>query len=398
MQLRLSAERDVKQQTVAPAPKDIVLVGAGHAHVAVLRALGERPMPGVRLTLLTRQVQTPYSGMLPGLVAGTYTFEETHIDCAPLAAFAGAHLLQDEAVGLDLAAKRVLCRGQSVPFDIVSIDIGSTPGTDGVDGALAHAVPVKPVDGFLARLDAARGRILAARGRASVVVVGGGAGGVELVLALERRLRRDLTAQGPGAAAPSFTLVTASGDVLPGFPERLRRRMRETLAARSIAVVTQARVVRVEADRIALEGGRTLAAEAVFWTTQAAAAPWLRETGLALDAQGFIRIGPTLQSVSHPEVFAAGDIAAMDGAPRPKSGVFAVRQGKPLAENLRRLVAGQGLIRHRPQREAMYLLSTADGRAIGTRNGLVFAGRWVWRWKDRIDRRFMELFKMLPAR
>ncbi|RTL62648.1 MAG: selenide, water dikinase SelD [Hyphomicrobiales bacterium] len=384
-------------RAATPVLKDIVLVGAGHAHVGVLRMFGMNPVPGVRLTLITRQVHTPYSGMLPGLIAGTYTFDEAHIDCAPLAAFAGARIYQDEAVGLDLDGKRVVCRGRPpVPYDVLSIDIGSTPGLGGVAGADAHAVPVKPIDGFLERFEAARARVLAARGKASIVVVGGGAGGVELMLALERRLREDLVARGLDAKGISYTIVSASGDILPAFPQRFRGLAGEALAARGIDVVTGDRVARVEEGRLVLESGVTRPADVVFWTTQAAAAPWLRETGLALDANGFIRVGRTLQSVSHPDVFAAGDIAAMDNAPRPKSGVFAVRQGKTLADNLARIVAGRPLRHHRPQREAMYLLSMADGHAIGSRNGFVFSGPWVWRWKDRIDRRFMQKFNELP--
>jgi selenide,water dikinase len=384
-------------RAATPILKDIVLVGAGHAHVGVLRMFGMDPVPGVRLTLLTRQVHTPYSGMLPGLIAGTYTFDEAHIDCAPLAAFAGARIFQDEAIGFDLAEKRVLCRGRPpVPFDVLSIDIGSTPGMGGVAGADAHAVPVKPIDGFLERFEAARARVLEARGKAAIVVVGGGAGGVELMLSLARRLRADVAAQGMDPAALSFTLISASGQILPAFPPRYRQLAGAALEAHGIDIVTGDRVARVDDGRLSLDSGATRDADVVFWTTQAAAAPWLRETGLALDANGFIRVGPTLQSVSHPDVFAAGDIAAMDGAPRPKSGVFAVRQGKPLADNLRRLVAGRPLRHHRPQREAMYLLSTADGNAIGARNGFVFSGPWVWRWKDRIDRRFMEKFNNLP--
>lgn len=384
-------------QRTTPILKDIVLVGAGHAHVGILRMFGMDPVPGVRLTLLTRQVHTPYSGMLPGMVAGTYTFDEAHIDCAPLAAYAGARIYHDEATGLDLAGKRVLCRGRPpVPFDVLSIDIGSTPGMDGVPGADAHAVPVKPIDGFLQRFEAARARVLEIGGKAAIVVVGGGAGGVELMLALAHRLRADLAAQGLDAATPTFTLISGSGSLLPAFPARFRQHAAAALAAHGIEVVTADRVANLHNGRLSLASGATRAADVVFWTTQAAPAQWLRETDLSLDASGFIRVGPTLQSVSHPDVFAAGDIASMDGAPRPKSGVFAVRQGKPLADNLRRLVAGQPLRTHRPQREAMYLLSTADGSAIGTRNGVVFDGPWVWRWKDRIDRRFMEKFNHLP--
>lgn len=177
--------------SAGPIVKDVVLVGAGHAHVAVLRSFGMEPIPGVRLTLITREVDTPYSGMLPGHVAGHYAADDILIDTGPLARFAGARLFQDEAVGLDTAGRRVICRDRPpVPYDVVSLDIGSRPNTGSVPGAAGHAIPVKPIDGFLARLEALRGRVLGGRSR-RLVLVGAGAGGVELLLAAERRLRRD---------------------------------------------------------------------------------------------------------------------------------------------------------------------------------------------------------------
>jgi selenide, water dikinase len=384
-------------RSATPVIKDIVLVGAGHAHVGVLRAFGMRAFPGVRLTLLTRQVHTPYSGMLPGVISGVYDVDTAHIDCGPLSVFAGARLYQDEAIGLDLAGKRVLCRNRPpVPYDVVSIDIGSTPGAGGATGVAEHAIPVKPIDGFLAQFEAARLRVLAACGKASIAVVGAGAGGVELMLALHKRLRDAVSRAGFDPAELSFRIVTASADILPAFPPRLRATVSATLQRRGIEVVAGQMVVAVEPGTLRLGDGRQLPADEIFWTTQAAPAPWLRGSGLALDEGGFIRIGATLQTISNDDVFAAGDIATMDGTPRPRSGVFAVRQGGTLAENLRRRTAGRALVKHRPQRDALYLLSTADGRAIGTRNKIAFEGAWVWRLKDTIDRRFMRKFAELP--
>ncbi len=379
-----------------PVVKDVVLVGAGHAHVAVLRAFGMRPVPGVRLTLITREVDTPYSGMLPGHVAGLYDEDDILIDTGPLARVAGARRYQDEAVGLDLAARLVVCRDRPpVPYDILSLDIGSRPNTGGVPGAAEHALPVKPIDGFLPRFAALRSRVLEGRAR-HVLQVGAGAGGVELLLAAERRLRQDLAAAGGDPAALRFTLLAAGEDVLAGFPARFRARFRAVLAARGIAVETGARVAAVEAGGVTLADGRRIAADEVLWTTQAAPAAWLAGTGLALDERGFLRVDAALRATGREEVFAAGDTVAFDPRPIPRSGVYAVRAGPVLAANIRATLTGERLRPYRPQRDALYLVSTGGRHAIGTRNGLVVEGDWVWRWKDRIDRRFMRHFRDLP--
>jgi selenide, water dikinase len=380
-----------------PVLKDLVLVGAGHSHVTVLRMFGMKPIPGVRLTLITREVHTPYSGMLPGLIAGHYGFDDAHIDTGPLARFAGARLYQDEAVDIDLAGRRVICRSRPpVPYDLLSLNIGSTPNTAGVPGASEHAIPVKPIDGFLRRFEALQARVLARKGRSAVALVGAGAGGVELLLSVEHRLRQAVRQAGFDAGGLSFVLVSDVPNILPSFPAAFRARFHAILAARGIAVVTGAPVTAVEAGRLILAGYGPLAADEILWTTQAAPARWLAKAGLPLDARGFLRVDETLRVVGHDDVFAAGDTIAFSGRELPKSGVYAVRSGPPLADNIRRTLAGRSLRRFRPQREALYLVSTGERYAVGTRNGLVVEGAWVWRWKDWIDRRFMRKYNELP--
>jgi selenide, water dikinase len=377
--------------------KDVVLVGAGHSHVTVLRMFGMKPIPGVRLTLISREVHTPYSGMLPGLIAGHYGFDDAHIDTGPLARFAGARLYQDEAVDLDLAGRRVICRRRPpVPYDLLSLNIGSTPNTADVPGASEHAIPVKPIDGFLRRFEALQARVLGRKGRTAVALVGAGAGGVELLLAVEHRLRQEVTRAGFDAGGLSFVLVSDVPDILPSFPAAFRARFHAILAARGIAVITSPPVTRVEAGRLMLAGYGPLAADEILWTTQAAPARWLAKAGLPLDARGFLRVDQTLRVVGHDDIFAAGDTIAFSGRELPKSGVYAVRAGPALAENIRRTLTGRSLRRFRPQREALYLISTGGRHAVGTRNGLVVEGDWVWRWKDWIDRRFMRKFNELP--
>ncbi|GJD50485.1 hypothetical protein OPKNFCMD_3227 [Methylobacterium crusticola] len=374
-----------------PGPRDVVLVGAGHAHVEVLRRFGLRPVPGVRLTLVTRARHTPYSGMLPGLVEGRYGFAQAHIATVPLARFAGARLIEDIATGLDPAGRMLLrAGGPPVPYDLVSLDVGSAPNA--VPGAAAHALAVKPVDGFLSGLDALLARVRA-RGGGALAVVGAGAGGVELLLALERRLRGEMP-----AADLAFTLVSGASEVLPGGPDGLRRRLLAILEARGIAVATGAPVAAVESGRLILAQGGVLPADEVVWATRAAAPSWLARTGLLLDPEGFVGVDAHLRAWGRDDVFAAGDCAAFAGRPVPKAGVHAVRQGPVLADNIARRLAGRPLRRYRPQRGALVLIGTGDGRALGARSGLVVEGAWVWRWKQHVDARFMARYSTLPPR
>jgi selenide,water dikinase len=380
-----------------PAVKDVVLVGAGHAHVEVLRSFGMNPLPGTRITLITPDAHTPYSGMLPGLVAGRYSFDEAHIDTRPLARFAGARLFLSAAIGIDMEARRVICNNRApVPYDVLSINTGSTPNTAAVPGAADHATPVKPIAGFLSQLAALDERIEASGWRRRIAIVGGGAGSVELALALEARLRRQAAYAGGDPSGISYVLVSGGDTLLSDFPRGFQHRFREILSRRGIEVVTGARVTGVLPGRMQIAGRADMAADEILWTTQAQPPDWLGSTGLALDDGGFVKVDPLLRAEGREDVFAAGDVIAFGPRPLPKSGVYSVRAGPVLADNIRRLLTGRGLTAFRPQRHALYLVSTAEDYAVGTRNGFVFAGKWVWRWKDRIDRRFMERFKVLP--
>ena len=381
-----------------PILKDLVLIGGGHSHVAVLRRFGMRPIPGVRLTIIARDLDAAYSGMLPGLIAGHYSFDQTHIDLGPLARFAGARLYHDEVVGLDLAGKRVTCRNRPpVAYDLLSLNIGSAPNTADVPGATEHAIPVKPIDRFVAHWDNLWRRVLARHGPSRIGVVGAGAGGVELLLAVRHRLAALLAGNVGVVAAPTYHLVTDSPEILPSLNPSVRRKFARVLAARGVQVHTGAPVVRVEEGELHCAGGFVLPLDEILWVTAAGAAPWLADTGLTLDARGFIEVDDTLQSVSHPDVFAAGDIASVSTHPRPKSGVFAVRQGRPLADNLRRRLLGKPARPFRPQRKFLSLISTGDKYAIAARGDWALEGRLVWRWKDWIDRRFIAKYNALPV-
>ncbi|WP_372614209.1 selenide, water dikinase SelD [Halomonas sp.] len=380
-----------------PVLRDIVLVGGGHTHVGVLKRFAMKPEPGVRLTLICRDTHTPYSGMLPGYIAGHYTYDEVHIDLRRLAEYAGARFFGDEAVGIDHDGQRVLCRSRPpVPYDWLSINIGSTPRVDAVEGAGDHAVPVKPIHRFNDRWQTLLERIKHHPGRTRVAVVGGGAGGVELLLAMQYRLRRERVAQGRDPDELAFALFTRGETILPTHNARVQAHFLAALQARNVELHTATDIVAVEAGRLQSAEGGWHEAEEIVWVTNAGGAAWLRDTRLELDDDGFIRVNDTLQSFSDPRVFAAGDIANQVSHPREKAGVFAVRQGRPLADNLRAAVTGRPLTAYHPQATWLALISTGDRHAVASRGALYLAGDWVWRWKDVIDRRFMSKFNDLP--
>lgn len=383
--------------TRVPVLKDLVLIGGGHAHVAVLKNFGMRKMPGVRLTLIARDLETPYSGMLPGFIAGHYPFAACHIDLDPLARFAAARLIHDAAVGIDRAAKQVICRNRPpVPYDVLSIDIGSTPRQHDVPGAAEHAIPVKPIDQFARRWSELR-EALAARAQAMrIAVVGGGAGGVELLLAVRHALRAARRERGHDADSLGFMLVTAD-QILPTHNARARAIFYRTLRERAIDLIENDPVIRADPNALHLRSGRVEAADAILWVTPAAAAPWIAESGFACDPGGFVRLRDTLQTESDEAVFAAGDVANVVAHPREKAGVFAVRQGAPLAENLRRVLGGQAPKPFVPQSRFLTLISTGDRHAVAARGNWAIEGDWVWRWKDWIDRRWMRRYQELPA-
>ena len=377
-----------------PAVRNILLLGAGHAHVEVLRAFAAKPEPSTRLTLVTREANSPYSGMLPGFIAGHYGFEQAHIHVAPLAQSANAELYLDEACGIDLAQKRVLRRGgPPLSFDILSIDIGSRPNTFSAPGADEHAIPVKPIDGFIEKFEALRNRVAASGFRARICMVGAGAGGVELLLSAQYRLLLEAVRAGKGGERLSFALITGANGLLPSFAGGVRRRVRRILLRRGMRVHERANVAFVERGKLHCEDGSLVEADEILWTTQASAAPWLRETGLALDGGGFLRVDSTLRCEGRNDVFAAGDIADFGPRALPKAGVYAVRAGPVLAHNLHAAATSAGLREYKPQRRVLSLISMGDRRAIGSRNGFSVEGEWVWQVKDWIDRRFMARYR-----
>lgn len=379
----------------SPTKTDLVLLGGGHAHVQVLRSLGMKPEPGVRVTLITKDLEAPYSGMLPGYVAGHYTHDDIHMDAMKLADFANARFIHGEAIGIDRQNKRVLLRDRPpLAYDLLSIDIGIRPDTSGIEGA-GYAIPVKPVASFAARWDDVQRRALTQDGPRIITVIGGGAAGFELILAMAHRLRTLAAGAGIDEKAFTFQLVCAPS-LLPSHNARARSLAIQALARRDVKLFEGSRVVEIADGFIRLASGTQIPSHATLITTKAAPTTWFAQSGLPCTSNGFLALRPTLQLSDDDDIFAAGDCATVLDFPRPKAGVFAVRQGPPLTENLRKRAQGEAPIPFRPQSDFLTIMAFGDKSAIAARGPFAVAGKWVWRWKDRIDREFMEKFQNLP--
>lgn len=371
--------------------KQLVLLGGGHAHLAVLADLATRALHGWQVTLVTPYRRQIYSGMLPGWVAGHYHLDRCAIALDALALRAGVHLHTTACTALDLQAQAVLCAdGTRLPFDRLSIDTGPVAAMQELPGAAEHALCVRPIEGFVAAWPALAARIAThtethtetRTGGFHLVVLGTGAGGIELALAMHHR------ASAAGWPPLRITLVGSDTTPLAGFADGVRRRVVRELHVRGIAWRGGQRACAVEPGRLVFAQGAPLAFDGCLLATGAAAPEWPRAAGLATDARGFIRVTRTLQSVSHGKVLAAGDVAAYADA-RPKSGVFAVRAGPVLARNLRALCEGRAPREWTPQARALYLLALGGQRATAVWGPFSWTGDWVWRWKDHIDQRFV---------
>jgi len=371
-------------------PRELVLVGGGHAHVQVIRRFAMRPLPGVRVSVVLDRPEAVYSGMVPGFVAGDYAAHDLAIDVHPLAKRAGARVILAAACGVDPKRRTIALAGRPpLAYDVASLDVGGAVRGLELPGVREHALATRPIVGFVERLDAALAAAHALRGDATlrVVVVGGGAAGAEVAFTLAARLEAE------GRAA-SFTLLADSMELLPGASRRLADAAVREAGRRGIRLRLGVRVERVEAEGVVAAGGAAEPADLVLWATGAAPLPLLASVDAPKDAAGFLRVADTFECVDAADLFAVGDCAALDAHPWvPKAGVYAVRAGPILDANLRARLAGDALRRYRPQRDFLALLNLGGKRALGGKWGLALSGRAVWRVKDAIDRRFVARFR-----
>ncbi|MGJ8587346.1 MAG: selenide, water dikinase SelD [Yoonia sp.] len=363
-----------------PLTRDLVLIGGGHTHALVLRSWGMNPLPGVRVTVINPGPTAPYSGMLPGFVAGHYTRDELDIDLVKLARFAGARIINGYATGIDKDAQTIQVAGRPpIAYDVAAVDVGITSAMPDLPGFTAHAIPAKPLGTFASRWDRFRAKANAPQ----IAVIGGGVAGAELALAMAHALRDK---------SPTVRLLDRSR-VLTALGYKARQKMMAALTANNIEIIEDAEVTEIFAEGIVLRDGRTIRSD--FTTGAAGAKPhdWVAETGLDLH-EGFITVDANLQS-SDPAIFAVGDCAHLSHDPRPKAGVYAVREAPILFNNLRAALSGSTLRAYKPQRDYLKLISLGAQSALAEKFGTAREGPLLWKLKDYIDRKFMDQFELL---
>ncbi|HTQ79711.1 MAG TPA: FAD-dependent oxidoreductase [Thermoanaerobaculia bacterium] len=374
-------------QRLLPGNVRLLLVGAGHAHLEVLRRLALEPL-GFSLTVVSPAGRHHYSGMVPGYLQGTYTEEQIAVDLRPLVERTGGRFRDGLSVALDPARQVVtLASGEELGYDLVSFNVGSDSAGANAPEVAAHAERLKPLERVVALSE--RLRALAGQeGERRVAVVGGGAAGVEVAFACARVLDA-------AGGRRRVSLLEAGQDLLAGYPRHFRTLAAKLLASRGIEVATGRRAIAVEPQAVLLEGGAEVPSDLTVWLTGAVAFPLFQSSGLALDERGFLLVDDSLRALTDPRIFAAGDCGTLAAYPEtPKAGVYAVRQGPVLWASLRATLESRPLPSYRPQAGFLSLLNTADGCALLDYKGQAVHSRWAFWLKDRIDRRFLARYQV----
>ncbi len=375
---------------------NIILIGGGHSHSIFLKKFGMSSNPKLKITLISPDSLTPYSGMIPGYLSGEYTEEECHIDLRHLCNFSGSRFIKDAVYNIDTKNRYVFCNSTPpIYYDILSLDIGITPDTKNIDIS-EIIVPVKPISKFTSKMNNFV-EVIDKISNPKMCIIGGGAGGIEIAFSLREKFEKI-------GIKIEIIIIHKGSKIVESYTNSVRKRILKTLKSKNIQLILNEKVSKVlkkqgksNLSLLHCESGYIYESNFTIFTTQATPPQWLESTNLKKDKNGFILVNTFLQSLSNPEIFATGDIASIENYNLEKSGVYAVRQGSILYKNLIAFTQGKSLKNYAPQKHFLSLLSTGDKRAISKRNIISLGpSNYIWRWKDFIDKKFMKSFQDLP--
>lgn len=368
---------------------NLVLVGGGHSHSIVLKLWSKKRLSGVKITLISNVKNTPYSGMLPEYISGFYSYEESHINLVKLAEIAGIELIIDEVVNIDADEKIVCCQsGLKIGFDVLSLDIGSTPQKSQIEGANLYGIPIKPIPLFLEKwqkiTDLAQNN---PDDKMILTIIGGGAGGVELALNIHQKLMRVLSSE-----KLTINLIHRGKRILSNHSLSMSEKLTKILEQNQINIYLNQEVKSIDSQKITLFSGKNIDSDYNFLVTQASAPMWLKNSSIETDTEGFIIVKNTLQSVNYPDIFASGDIANIKDYPCAKAGVFAVKQGFYLYQNLCNYLTEKPLTLYYPQKNYLNIIGTGNKNAVANWGNISLESPLIWHWKKYLDNNFMKQF------
>lgn len=370
--------------------KKIVLIGGGHTHLETIYRLGESSsVQDHKLVLISSESHTSYSGMAPGLIAGHYAYDDCHIDLKKLCEKYNYKFIQQSVLKILSTEQKIYTETDTYQYDLASINTGSIPNTDSATGIREWAIPVKPITNLATNIETYLTQVGYSPKNSThkISVVGGGAASIEILLALQYQ------ANTRGYNNLQYCLITAANDILETHSLSVRRRFHRVLHQRDITTHYNASVTEVNEDCVKTESKNVIPSDFTIWATGAAPALWPKLSGLPTTKDGYIKTDKFLQVKNINNLFATGDVASIEGLAYPKSGVYAVKQARVLQTNISNMLRGVPLQSYIPQKSSLALISTGDKNAVASKNIVCASGHWVWKWKDHIDRKFINRFR-----
>lgn len=362
-----------------PITNDLVLIGGGHSHLSVLMKLSKRPINGNRITLITNEIDTPYSGMIPGYIEGIYSWRDSHIDLYRLCLKLNVRFIHAEVERVSAYEKEIYFKDRpKIKFDVLSINTGIQSNNREIKGAAKYCLPVKPIskltNNFLNKITNFK----------SIAFIGGGAGSVELALAIKKRflnINQDI----------KITIITGKRGLLSTFPQKTKLTSLKTLEKFKIDIIEYKRVLEVKPKQIILSDKSLLKIDKAILSTNSMTPKWLAKSDILLTKDNYILVNKSFQT-NYKYVFASGDVIDFNNQNLKKAGVFAVRSGKPLAINIRKFILGKKLVEYKFNKNYLALIGTSKRSAIATKYNLTFNSRFFFYLKKYIDQNFIKKF------
>ena len=372
----------------APSSHDLVLIGGGHAQISVLKKFGMRPIPGLKITLINKNLTSSYSGMLPGYIAGTYNEEETQINLLNLCKFANARLIVDEVTGLDTYIKEIYLKNRApVYYDTLSINTGGEPDIKKIKGAEKYSIPIKPISNLIETFHKIK-KQLKEINNVSITIIGGGAGGVEIALSLKKFLDFE------NKKEKNITLISKANNLIGNNSILLHQNVMSLLNKNNINVILGDEVVEFKRNTLNTRSGKKITSQFNFLVTSISSPEWLSKTRLKITAKGFIEVNKYLQT-SNKNIFSAGDACSIRNYNLPRAGVYAVRQGPILYKNLRSRILKSRFVSYKPQKNFLSLIGDGQSEAIASWGPISFRSSWAWKLKRYIDEKFIRTYNDL---